>query len=101
MRKSLDQARQKRVTDRSSDEPPVLAISNLGMFGVKQFTAIIPPGSTAILAVGAMREQAIVDRKQLRLGEVCSLTLSADHRVVDGVTAAKFLEKMQAHLNSL
>ena len=100
MRQTLKDARQNRMT-RSPLKIPVLAISNLGMFGVKQFNAIIPPECTAILAIGAVREEVIVKDKQLRMTEVCSLTLSSDHRVVDGITAARFLERVQAHLNSL
>ena len=80
---------------------PALAVSNLGMFGVRQFTAIIPPGSTAILAVGAVREEPVVRNRQVEVGDVCTLTLAADHRVVDGITAAKFLERMQLHLKAL
>jgi pyruvate dehydrogenase E2 component (dihydrolipoamide acetyltransferase) len=80
---------------------PRLAISNLGMFGVKQFAAIIPPGCTAVLAIGAVREEPVARNGQVEIGHVCSLTLSADHRVVDGVTAARFLERIQIHLNSL
>ena len=80
---------------------PLLAISNLGMFGVKQFAAIIPPGCTAALAIGAVREEPVARNGQVVIGHVCSLTLSADHRVVDGVTAARFLERIQFHLNSL
>ena len=80
---------------------PALAVSNLGMFRVRQFTAIIPPGSTAILAIGAVREEAVVRNRQVEVGEVCTLTLASDHRVVDGITAAKFLERMQVHLQAL
>jgi pyruvate dehydrogenase E2 component (dihydrolipoamide acetyltransferase) len=80
---------------------PALALSNLGMFGVRQFTAIIPPDSTAILAIGAVREEPIVRNRQIEIGERCALTLAADHRVVDGMTAAKFLEQIQVHLKSL
>ncbi|MGH7866301.1 MAG: dihydrolipoamide acetyltransferase family protein [Candidatus Dormibacteraceae bacterium] len=100
IRRTLEDARQNRIT-RSPLQTPVLAISNLGMFGVKQFNAILPPECTAILAIGAVREEVIVKDKQLRMTEVCSLTLSSDHRVVDGVTAARFLERVQTHLNSL
>jgi pyruvate dehydrogenase E2 component (dihydrolipoamide acetyltransferase) len=81
--------------------PPVLAVSNLGMFGLKEFAAIIPPGCTAALAIGAVREAAVVRSGRLEVGRICTLTLSADHRVVDGVTAARFLQSMQHHLNSL
>lgn len=80
---------------------PLLAISNLGMFGVKQFAAIVPPGCTSVLAIGAVREQPVIKNGKLENELVCSLTLSADHRVVDGVAAARFLERTQFHLNSL
>lgn len=97
---ALEGVRQQGIV-RSAGEAPVLAISNLGMFGVKQFTAIIPPECSAVLAIGAIREEVIVQNKQMRIGEVCSLTLSSDHRVIDGIAAAKFLKRVQAHLNSL
>jgi pyruvate dehydrogenase E2 component (dihydrolipoamide acetyltransferase) len=80
---------------------PALAMSNLGMFGVTQFTAIVPPDSAAILAVGAARQEPIVRNGRIEIGDRCTLTLSADHRVVDGVTAARFLQRVQFHLKSL
>ena len=80
---------------------PLLAISNLGMFGVRQFSAIIPPSCTSALAIGAVREQPVLKNGKLESELVCSLTLSADHRVVDGVAVARFLERIQFHLNSL
>jgi pyruvate dehydrogenase E2 component (dihydrolipoamide acetyltransferase) len=80
---------------------PALALSNLGMFGVRQSMAIIPPDSTAILTIGAVREEPIVRNRQIEIGERCALTLAADHRAVDGMTAAKFLEQIQVHLKSL
>ncbi len=100
MRRSLEAARQKRIMS-SLPHPPALAVSNLGMFGVKQFSAIIPPQCSAILAVGAVREDVRVKNKQISMGEVCSLTLSCDHRLIDGIMAARFLERVQACLNSL
>lgn len=100
MHKILEGVRQRGLVKSASDAP-ALAISNLGMFGVKQFTAIIPPESAAALAIGAVREEVIVKDQQMRIAKVCSLTLSSDHRVIDGITAAKFLERIQAHLNSL
>ncbi len=101
MRQALKRAGQGRASLSLPGGTPALAVSNLGMFGVKQFTAIIPPGSTAILAIGAVREEAIVRNRQVEVGEVCTLTLAADHRVVDGITAAKFLERIQVHLKAL
>jgi len=73
----------------------VFTISNLGMFGVEEFSAIINPPESAILAVGAVREQVIVENGAMRPGRAMTLTLSADHRVVDGVMAAKFLAALK------
>ena len=97
----LDNAKQSRMAKLPSQGTPLLAISNLGMHGVKEFAAIIPPQCTAVLAVGAIREKLVLADQQVRAVQVCSLTLSTDHRVADGITAAKFLERMQEHLNSL
>ena len=101
IRTGLEKAKQSRGTEASTRSAPLLAISNLGMAGVKQFAAIIPPSCTAVLAIGAIREEPVVRQKQVQVSQVCSLTLSADHRVVDGLTAAKFLAKMQEQLNCL
>ncbi len=83
------------------DKGPLLAISNLGMHGVKEFSAIIPKGCTAALAIGAVRPAPVVRNGRLEAGRICTLTLSADHRIVDGVTAARFLGSMKRHLESL
>ena len=80
---------------------PTLAISNLGMHGVKQFAAIIPPGCRAVLAIGAVREECSVEKGEILVKQICTLTLSADHRVVDGIAAAHFLEGMQHSLDAL
>jgi pyruvate dehydrogenase E2 component (dihydrolipoamide acetyltransferase) len=70
-------------------------ISNLGMFGVEEFSAIINPPESGILAVSAIREAVIVAGGAMRPGHVMTMTLSADHRVVDGVLAAKFTARLQ------
>jgi pyruvate dehydrogenase E2 component (dihydrolipoamide acetyltransferase) len=101
LQKILKAAKKDQISTRSVHSHPLLGLSNLGMFNVKQFTAIIPPGCTGILAVGALREHLIFNEQQVAKQSVCSITLSADHRIVDGITAAKFLEKVQVHLNSL
>ncbi len=101
MRRVLDDIRQNRMTRSPLSAMPALALSNLGMFGVKQFTAIIPPGCAAILAIGAVREEAIVRNRQLKMEDISTVTLSADHRMVDGITAARFLERFQMHLKAL
>ncbi|MCU1440574.1 MAG: hypothetical protein JWP85_1571, partial [Rhodoglobus sp.] len=67
------------------------AVSNLGMFGVTEFSAIINPPQSAILAVGLARPQAVVDNGELAVGTVMTVTLSADHRVLDGALAAQWL----------
>lgn len=67
------------------------AVSNLGMYGVTEFSAIINPPQSAILAVGAAREQPVVVDGALAVGTVMTVTLSADHRVLDGALAAQWL----------
>jgi pyruvate dehydrogenase E2 component (dihydrolipoamide acetyltransferase) len=73
----------------------VLTITNLGMFGVEEFSAIINPPEAAILAVGAAREEVIVTNGAMRIGRVMTMTLSADHRIVDGMLAAKFFARLK------
>jgi pyruvate dehydrogenase E2 component (dihydrolipoamide acetyltransferase) len=72
-------------------EGNTFTISNLGMFGIEEFTAIINPPDACILAVGGIKETAIVKDGQLVPGNVMKVTLSCDHRVVDGATGAAFL----------
>jgi pyruvate dehydrogenase E2 component (dihydrolipoamide acetyltransferase) len=72
-------------------------ISNLGMYGIRQFTAVINPPQAAILAVGEAARQPVVRDEQVTIGTTMTLTLSIDHRAVDGATAAVFL----AHLRRL
>jgi pyruvate dehydrogenase E2 component (dihydrolipoamide acetyltransferase) len=73
-------------------------ISNLGMFGVEEFSAIINPPESGILAVSAAREAVIAKDGAMRVGHQVTMTLSADHRIVDGVMAAKFMQRLQAIL---
>ena len=70
-------------------------ISNLGMYGLDRFDAIINPPQVAILAVGAAREAMVVRGGTATAGSVMTLTLSCDHRVVDGATGAKFLATLK------
>jgi pyruvate dehydrogenase E2 component (dihydrolipoamide acetyltransferase) len=72
-------------------EGGTLAITNLGMFGVEEFAAIINPPHVAILAVGAVRKEPIVSDDVLKIGATMRVTLSVDHRAVDGVLAAEWL----------
>ncbi len=70
-------------------------ISNLGMFGVRDFIAVINPPQAAILAIGGIQDKPVVKDGQVVAGKTMSFTLSADHRVVDGVDSAKFLATFQ------
>jgi pyruvate dehydrogenase E2 component (dihydrolipoamide acetyltransferase) len=78
----------------------VFTITNLGMFGVESFSAIINPPESAILAVGAIREDVIVENGAMRAGRLMSMTLSADHRVIDGALGAQFLQTLKGLLES-
>ena len=71
------------------------SISNLGMFGVKDFSAIINPPQSCILAVGAGEQRPVVKNGALAIANVMSCTLSVDHRVVDGVVGAEFLQMLK------
>lgn len=73
-------------------EGSTFSISNLGMFGVEHFVAIINPPEAAILAVGAVREVPVVQNGTLSVGLRMKATLSADHRVTDGAEAARFMQ---------
>ncbi len=75
-------------------------VSNLGMYGVEHFEAIINPPQAAILAVGATLEKPVVRDGQIVIGREMALTLSADHRVVDGATAAEFMQTLRQLLEN-
>lgn len=68
------------------------SISNLGMFGIDEFTAVINPPEGAILAVGAMTPKPVVRADQIVVRQIMRVTMSCDHRVIDGATGAKFLQ---------
>ena len=75
-------------------------VSNIGMFGVGDFTAIINPPQAAILAVGGILDQPLVKEGKVVPGKVMKCTLSADHRVLDGTDAAKFIKTLQKFLEN-
>ena len=75
-------------------------ISNLGMFGIDSFTAIVNPPDSCILAVGGIKEKAVVKNGNLQPGNVMQVTLSCDHRVVDGATGAAFLQTFKGALEN-
>ena len=73
-------------------EGNTFTISNLGAFGIDEFTAIVNPPDACILAIGSSKETVIVENGEMRPGHVMKVTLSCDHRAVDGVTGANFLQ---------
>jgi pyruvate dehydrogenase E2 component (dihydrolipoamide acetyltransferase) len=75
-------------------------VSNLGMFGVKEFQAIINPPQAAILSVSGILDAPVVKKGQVVAGKVMHLSLSSDHRVVDGVAASKFLQTLKGFLEN-
>ena len=92
-------ARDKKLQP-SDWEGNTFTISNLGMFGIEEFTAIVNPPDACILAVGAIREEAVVKNGAVAVGRRMKMTLSCDHRVVDGATGAAFLNEVKQNLEN-
>ena len=69
-----------------------ISISNLGMYGINEFAAIINPPQSSILAVGSIQKLPRIEDKEIKIVNILKSTLSADHRVLDGVVAAKLLK---------
>ncbi|MDX8410918.1 MAG: pyruvate dehydrogenase complex dihydrolipoamide acetyltransferase [Mariprofundaceae bacterium] len=76
------------------------SISNLGMFGVRQFAPVVNPPEGAILAVGATELRPVVEDGEVRVRQMMTVTLSCDHRVVDGAVGANFLAALKRHLQA-
>jgi pyruvate dehydrogenase E2 component (dihydrolipoamide acetyltransferase) len=76
----------------------ILTISNLGMFGIESFSAIIQPGESSILAIGAITKEPVALENVCIIRDIMRITLSADHRVVDGAVGAKFLSSLKQML---
>lgn len=81
-------------------EGNTFTISNLGMFGIDEFTAIVNPPDSCILAVGGISQVPVVKNGQVVPGNVMKVTLSCDHRVVDGATGAAFLNTLKTYLEN-
>lgn len=92
-------ARDKKLQP-SDWEGNTFTISNLGMFGIEEFTAIINPPDACILAVGGIQQVPVVKNGAVVPGNVMKVTLSCDHRVVDGATGAAFLQTLKAYLEN-
>ncbi|HEX3430604.1 MAG TPA: pyruvate dehydrogenase complex dihydrolipoamide acetyltransferase [Rhizomicrobium sp.] len=93
--KSLAQRARAKKLKPQEYEGGTFAISNLGMFGIREFTAIINPPHAAILAVGAGESRAVVSAGKVEAATVMTVTMSCDHRVIDGATGARFLEQFR------
>jgi pyruvate dehydrogenase E2 component (dihydrolipoamide acetyltransferase) len=94
-----DKARAKGLTPEEMSDS-TFTISNLGMFGVDHFTAIINPPNVAILAVGAAIDRPVVRGGQIVVGRTMSMTMSSDHRIVDGAMAARYLQTVKQLLEA-
>src|SRR5699024_2317866 len=81
-------------------EGSTFTVSNLGMFGIEEFTAIINPPNACILAVGAIKEVPVVEDGAVVPGKRMKITLSSDHRIVDGAMAARFLSTLKTMLEN-
>ena len=98
--KALIEKAQNRDLQPEEMEGSTFTVSNLGMFGIEEFTAIINPPNACILAVGAIREEPVVEDGEVVPGKRMKVTLSSDHRIVDGVSAAKFLNTLKRMLEN-
>ena len=76
------------------------SVSNMGMFGIKNFTSIINPPQSCIIAVGAGEERPVVKDGKIEIATVMTITMSCDHRVVDGATGAKFLQTLKRFIEA-
>jgi pyruvate dehydrogenase E2 component (dihydrolipoamide acetyltransferase) len=81
-------------------EGSTFTVSNLGMFGIEEFTAIINEPNACILAVGAIRQIPVVVNNEIKVANMMKVTLSSDHRVVDGAVGAKFLQSLKKALEA-
>jgi pyruvate dehydrogenase E2 component (dihydrolipoamide acetyltransferase) len=94
----LAERAQSRDLEPEEFEGATFTTSNLGMFGIEEFTAIINPPNSAILAIGEIRDTPVVEDGEVVPGKRMKVTLSCDHRVVDGAKGAQFLDTVESYL---
>jgi len=99
-RRSAEAAAAARAGRQAGLEPACFTVSNLGMLGVDSFTAIINPPEAGILAVGRIGKRPVVKNDEVCIRSMLTLTLSVDHRIVDGALAAKFIAQIRHHLEN-
>ena len=92
-------ARNKKLTP-AEMEGSTFTVSNLGMFGISEFTSIINQPNSAILSVGAIVQKPVVKEGQIVVGNTMKVTLACDHRTVDGATGAQFLHTLRSYLEN-
>ncbi len=92
-------AREKKLTPAEMDGS-TFTVSNLGMFGIQEFTSIINQPNSAILSVGAIDKKPVVKEETIVVGNTMKLTLACDHRTVDGATGAKFLQTLRLFIEN-
>ena len=92
-------ARTKKITP-AEMEGSTFTVSNLGMFGITEFTSIINQPNSAILSVGAIVQKPVVKNGQIVVGNTMSVTLACDHRTVDGATGAKFMQTLRQYIEN-
>ena len=97
VREYAQKAKDKKLQP-SDWEGNTFTISNLGMFGIESFTAIVNPPDACILAIGGIKEVPVVKNGQVVPGNVMKVTLSCDHRVVDGASGAAFLQTFKTYM---
>ena len=100
-RRSRELAASARQGKLTATEPACFTVSNLGMLGIEAFTAIINPPETGILAVGGVQKRPVVrNDAEIGIRDMLTMTLSVDHRAVDGVLAATFIARIKQHLEN-
>ena len=92
-------ARSKKLTPQEMDGS-TFTVSNLGMFGIDEFTSIINQPNSAILSVGAIVQKPVVKEGEIVVGNTMKLTLACDHRTVDGATGALFLQTLKEYIEN-
>ena len=92
-------ARDKKLTPAEMDGS-TFTVSNLGMFGIQEFTSIINQPNSAILSVGAIEKKPVVKEDAIVVGNTMKLTLACDHRTVDGATGAQFLQTLRLYIEN-
>jgi pyruvate dehydrogenase E2 component (dihydrolipoamide acetyltransferase) len=98
--KSLSEKARNKQLQPHEFQGNTFTVSNLGMYGIEQFTAIINPPDACILAVGSINEQPVVENGEIVVGKVMKVTLSCDHRVVDGAVGSEFLQTLKSLLEN-